>query len=70
MAKAKIMLISCPQGHSFITLQSFGHSFTCPECDQTFDDWFGGFEINRRAGNRRPHRTAGGHAPTAKRRHA
>ncbi len=37
MARAETVFMICPQGHSFITLQSFGYTFTCPECDLSFD---------------------------------
>lgn len=48
MARTKIILMTCPNGHSFITLQSFGHTFSCTECDQSFDSWQEGVDLARK----------------------
>lgn len=52
MARAKTVFMICPQGHSFITLQSFGYTFTCPECDLSFDNWLGNNPVIRSSDHR------------------
>jgi len=37
----RTVLMICPHGHSFVTGQTIGHKFLCPECNQTFEDWEG-----------------------------
>lgn len=52
MARTRIILMTCPQGHSFITLQDFGYTFTCTECAEAFDSWQEGMDITPKNGSR------------------
>lgn len=41
MTDSETVLVTCPQGHLFVTLERSGHVFVCPDCDKTFDRWEG-----------------------------
>ena len=45
MARGNTFLMICPEGHSFIILQTIGHTFTCADCNQTFENWFGVLQV-------------------------